>query len=99
TRFSRDWSSDVCSSDLFKNSTGFKFSVSPSFNYSFSRRKVIVNSVVSDAKSQNGGPNLGFTFDWNSKVEFRPSYRYHISSTKYRSEERRVGKECISRSE
>lgn len=67
----------------FKNSTGFKFSVSPSFNYSFSRRKVIVNSVVSDAKSQNGGPNLGFTFDWNSKVEFRPSYGYHISSTKY----------------
>src|SRR5690606_40670832 len=81
TRFSRDWSSDVCSSDLIHNAgssgcTGFKdgsvttctFSLAVQV-YCFPFRGLIARTVV-------------------------PS---RVITIRFRSEERRVGKECRSR--
>src|SRR5690606_40346443 len=74
TRFSRDWSSDVCSSDLKQGN----------------RLLCFFNGLAFDqirhhgAGSHADGTAFAFEFDvFNSVV--------------LRSEERRVGKECISR--
>src|SRR5690606_40938514 len=77
TRFSRDWSSDVCSSDLLFNiSTGIA---------TLTNVTIVGNSP--DAVTINTG-----TVNLNNSLVFGT-----VSGTytaQYRSEERRVGKEC-----
>src|SRR5699024_11983801 len=82
TRSKRDWSSDVCSSDLASFLAFFFFlellKSSCVLNFSFS---ILFNLLF---------VNLGLLSDVNSSSTLFPV----IFS---RSEERRVGKECISR--
>src|SRR5690606_40728202 len=77
TRFSRDWSSDVCSSDLTRlaicSTTAVTVRCTPS------RRLRARRS--------------GAAFRWSPLACRKPS----ITTSKARSEERRVGKECRSR--
>src|SRR5690606_40104269 len=71
TRFSRDWSSDVCSSDLGKDDFIFAITLLPEHFYF-----LIINGV-----------NRHAYVIWLYR-------QFPIKSTVYRSEERRVGKEC-----
>src|SRR5690606_40156706 len=97
TRFSRDWSSDVCSSDLDNLVENTRYGV----HYMYSHR----NRLRSNRALRNGG---GFALmqsrgivaldnEAHDNVEtgilFRDAQRCTIS----RSEERRVGKEGRSR--
>src|SRR5690606_41071689 len=87
TRFSRDWSSDVCSSDLTaitshnqndQNLAERNWSLSHTFFYrhwSFWRRTPYHNTYMSNHALPAS----------------------HCSANIFRSEERRVGKECRSR--
>src|SRR5690606_40688097 len=88
TRFSRDWSSDVCSSDLFSGSSSFlttshaNFSQTSSFFLESYPRPLplgLLGSLSSSKPSLESSPNT------------------KLSSSDKRSEERRVGKECRSR--
>src|SRR5690606_39622613 len=81
TRFSRDWSSDVCSSDLILQS---KFPV-PSIPSNGSASKVTVIYSLSLA--------LGYL----AIIKKDPGSPDVIVLPVIRSEERRVGKECRSR--
>src|SRR5690606_39616359 len=82
TRFSRDWRSDVCSSDLEINFTE-KLSMRTGFRYSF-------HSKFDDQKSYS----LGARYLFNKGIEARLSSG--LSFRTPRSEERRVGKEWRS---
>src|SRR5436309_16140512 len=83
TRFSRDWSSDVCSSDLLE-----------SFSHPRSSRKgrkTLVDRQFSAARnglSHRLPPAGGAPADDSAS---------HPPASESRSEERRVGKECRSR--
>src|SRR5690606_40791894 len=85
TRFSRDWSSDVCSSDLGVNLSGdYKWSdIAPGPDgklYCAPHRApdiLVINPATGTAQRTNMGVNL--------------------SDSSKRSEERRVGKECGAR--
>src|SRR3712207_9575838 len=95
TRYWRDWSSDVCSSDLASN--GFKV-IAPkglsNWNY----------GMCGDGHSLDDGEGFTYRNNDNDKgnitVKKAGYYRLTISTTDHtmkRSEERRVGKECRSR--
>src|SRR5690606_39817849 len=83
TRFSRDWSSDVCSSDLIEG------------NVSYMINKSANKSVRSTFKflDQNGKPAT----IWANSVEASQGVSESQITARARSEERRVGKECRSR--
>src|SRR5207302_5516823 len=93
TRFSRDWSSDVCSSDL----SGVR---------RLPTREEIVLASVSMKELLEAGVHFGHqTRRWNPKMK---RYIYggrngiyiidlHQTLKLFRSEERRVGKECRCR--
>src|SRR3546814_4500640 len=77
-----DWSSDVCSSDLSPNAP-------LQFNTAFANRKIVLRETANNDHQFYG-------FGVNS-----PTLRYQIPSAAsnvahVRSEERRVGKECVS---
>src|SRR2546429_4864362 len=81
TRCSRDWSSDVCSSDLKVDRISLK-----------------VLELVGRAKAIRAKTAAGT----DVTATLNPNYRWLktsgiISPDKWRSEERRVGKECRSR--
>src|SRR5690606_39856869 len=82
TRFSRDWSSDVCSSDLMKPRRG----ISNLFLLRWAR--AAHDEIVSYAN--------GSTFLEISKASFR-QIRVIVPCQRVRSEERRVGRERRSR--
>src|SRR5690606_39620803 len=86
TRFSRDWSSDVCSSDL-----GLSASNS-SVNFSF------VNSFTNQLLP-NGTYELKGVFDQDppNYMDFHCFLSWYKVDSSARSEERRVGKECRCR--
>src|SRR5690606_39845045 len=87
TRFSRDWSSDVCSSDLRVAVPAS--SSAPATSPSSSAR----GSKHMGHKVHPTGIRLGIAKDWNSKwYAGKKEYAEYL-----RSEERRVGKECSSR--
>src|SRR5207302_4212265 len=92
TRFSRDWSSDVCSSDLwvitFPQGTTKPFAPGRRGTaYIIKHCKPIVIPVVIQ----------GFWRAFNKKgLKFKKKGTL-LSVTFKRSEERRVGKECINR--
>src|SRR5690606_39622551 len=85
TRFSRDWSSDVCSSDL--NSIGV--SVCKAVKEGVLNDNPIFCDIVSvDESSELQLKKIDIVNnEANNKVFF-------ITKAFYRSEERRVGKEC-----
>src|SRR5690606_40803364 len=96
TRFSRDWSSDVCSSDLADNTTeefGIKFGASADTN--------LYRSAANTLKTDD---NLIIGLDLNvlndiyiNGVLLALTHLNDIAFTSLsRSEERRVGKECRS---
>src|SRR5690606_39367750 len=95
TRFSRDWSSDVCSSDLVEGvpraCVVIETSLDPSGRYQHiairdngvgvpESRKEYIFQIFNSTKGERGS-GLGLA----------------VSQKILRSEERRVGKECVSR--
>src|SRR5436309_9698780 len=83
TRFSRDWSSDVCSSDLF---VGWLLLTVPIFfaaRYGVAKYRATIGERVRQSKAYKA---LTASQVYNIYKMFRP-----------RSEERRVGKEGVSR--
>src|SRR5690606_40369351 len=85
TRFSRDWSSDVCSSDLWEveiERTG-KYDVFLEWSVS---DETAGNPFVFETQDKPLKGKVGKTGSWET-----------FKSEKIRSEERRVGKECRSR--
>src|SRR5690606_40108166 len=87
TRFSRDWSSDVCSSDLRFLSTVFYITAPCHFFaaqviHHFARISFVLR--VSEFKTAKG-------CTYNKYHSF-----HHLINARFRSEERRVGKECRS---
>src|SRR5690606_39817646 len=83
TRFSRDWSSDVCSSDLLaqRNPT------IPALNYNSHPKYRLTRAVPQSNQHPLTAPGIHL---------FANSYMV-LSPIHCRSEERRVGKECRSR--
>src|SRR5690606_40368788 len=94
TRFSRDWSSDVCSSDLtFSGSSQSRVSGLPVFTPQNPQERVhtfprIINVAV---PSPQHSPIFG------QLPEVQIVCKLYLSTSPLRSEERRVGKECSSR--
>src|SRR5690606_40926352 len=87
TRFSRDWSSDVCSSDLHINTQNAYQSLSPRFP------DTQVQDILRLAPEQ---------WPEKLKNDFEtPIFKTEpgLQEIKARSEERRVGKECKKRKE
>src|SRR5690606_40474022 len=81
TRFSRDWSSDVCSSDL---------SIFIPIGESSQDDRQYYGNGIPDV-------NLGWNNSFNYKnIDFSFSFRGSFGHQVLRSEERRVGKECRS---
>src|SRR5207249_6575694 len=81
TRSKRDWSSDVCSSDL----DGRQISLTPGVSVAYPRVKELIEGILAS----------GLIYMNSHAVDFRtPALRPYLEK---RSEERRVGKECRSR--
>src|SRR5690606_41171531 len=85
TRFSRDWSSDVCSSDLAADME--VVTTSPELE---ALRKTLLEMVVSENPRLEVDPLRSFSSQELSLL----AQHYAVTP---RSEERRVGKECGSR--
>src|SRR2546430_3989930 len=81
TRFDCDWSSDVCSSDLFLMPIEDIFSIS-------GRGTVVTGRI------ERGKVKVGEEIEI---VGFRDTRKTVVTGVEMRSEERRVGKECRSR--
>src|SRR5690606_39289996 len=88
TRFSRDWSSDVCSSDLFAFMRFIVFLVFLFSVQSFSQVKRINEKMSTDNAQKVQSRAVTSSLDRFSSVSLSDN----------RSEERRVGKECRSHS-
>src|SRR5699024_11569457 len=86
TRSKRDWSSDVCSSDLY----GF------AGNIEFFNGNIIAKSKKPFAKSDYAVVLVKFKEDEFATTDV---LNQTFAEIKKRSEERRVGKECESRRE
>src|SRR5690606_40499044 len=92
TRFSRDWSSDVCSSDLNVNNVAGTDITNPTVSITSPSNGASVSGTVSiniTATDNTGISSVFYSIDGvvaNTKT----------SAPFSRSEERRVGKECRS---
>src|SRR5256886_9040457 len=82
TRFDCDWSSDVCSSDLFDIQAG---RVPPTFG-AFARRAYVSDNFL-----------IGYPLAYQYLTSLRPDAVPANADELLRSEERRVGKEWRSR--
>src|SRR5690606_40276669 len=92
TRFSRDWSSDVCSSDLGARGEGLSIYAFDTTTGDASH--ICATSSVDNPTFLSVAPDTGVIYA-NSEV-----FSWHegtVSAYRFRSEERRVGKECRSR--
>src|SRR5690606_40796696 len=97
-RFSRDWSSDVCSSDLNKH-IAFLGDTIKCFNENIIKNITMI--ATGDGSLESGtkiliaiGILIG-CLNPNDTVQFRKSVLHDLGV--FRSEERRVGKECRAR--
>src|SRR5690606_39397714 len=90
TRFSRDWSSDVCSSDL----TPTDYPISDSIKNRWSPR-IFANTPITEQQVKI----LLEAGRWAPSASNIQPWRviWGLKGTEMRSEERRVGKECRSR--
>src|SRR5690606_40814962 len=87
TRFSRDWSSDVCSSVCYRS------------RHISQRRIYKINKVLSDLASRLPGSAV-WLFGYSFCQEFLDGDKRQVKGFRHgliRSEERRVGKECRGR--
>src|SRR2546429_8242661 len=87
TRCSRDWSSDVCSSDLFDGAT---------LKDTYLRKVALDDADFSGVKVYSGSKWEDSNW-WDAKCIPQPLLDYLLEADSHRSEERRVGKECRSR--
>src|SRR3546814_21079037 len=84
-----DWSSDVCSSDL----------INPAFLHESGRAGFLIRAALATMGSGLWGMYSGFELCESAPV---PGKEEYLASEKYeirprdRSDERRVGKECVS---
>src|SRR3546814_10265932 len=88
-----DWSSDVCSSDLYVSGwllKGAEYAAQESAGVAF----VATNSVNQGAQVHQLWPRI---FKLGIEISFaHKDIRWSNNATNNRSEERRVGKECVS---
>src|SRR5690606_40725977 len=95
TRFSRDWSSDVCSSDLLAIFPGIAALILASIAYYFSKKTGNVNKSIQFIFLLTIiALSLSIYKTFFNKSEIEANTEELIIK---RSEERRVGKECRSR--
>src|SRR5690606_40076995 len=85
TRFSRDWSSDVCSSDLAAGGVGSLLS-----QWARHLGARVIGTVGSEPKV-----DLAQRYGCSHVIQYRQED--FVARVNDRSEERRVGKECRSR--
>src|SRR5207247_5599473 len=94
TRSTRDWSSDVCSSDL-------TYTLFPDSGCTAGTGTVVstVNVDASDSvqSSTSTAPNPSGSYSFNAVYSGDSNNNAVTSACEPRSEERRVGKECRSR--
>src|SRR5699024_11322941 len=82
TRSKRDWSSDVCSSDLVK------FISASEPQYTFSSPECRHSTLYMEKRAVEGEPTV-----FSETFEFTANGEWHNLKPEDRSEERRVGKE------
>src|SRR3546814_17566428 len=87
-----DWSSDVCSSDLRVVHTDQSSTSSLAVPGSATDRYI---STIGD-KYWTFLPSANFILDLSEQDRLRMSFSRQMSRARFRSEERRVGKECVS---
>src|SRR5690606_39393502 len=87
TRFSRDWSSDVCSSDL-------TFRLAPAVAMATAVLSFMVIPVSPTLGVADMSIGLLFFMAMAGIAVYAVLFGGWSSNNKYRSEERRVGKEC-----
>src|SRR5690606_40823875 len=93
TRFSRDWSSDVCSSDLKISACIIRFS--PHLQI-MTKIPFSILDLSPIAEGSDAAESFRHTLDIAQHAE-RWGYKRYWMAEHHRSEERRVGKECRSR--
>src|SRR5207302_5996380 len=93
TRFSRDWSSDVCSSDLFVPNCFPPRSLEALMKAILSAAMVLGLCGLAGARDEKANP-VG---TWQCEYKIGDLKRMSTLTIKKRSEERRVGKECRTR--
>src|SRR5690606_40762186 len=93
TRFSRDWSSDVCSSDLIigKCTWLIKLLDLPTF------RQEYVKIILTVSNERNSYIHYKWKTEIDSDKILNLDTENNTEAEKLRSEERRVGKECRDR--
>src|SRR5690606_39558731 len=97
TRFSRDWSSDVCSSDL-GNSMGWYTTLFLGSCLTISNSFELINTMGSMMKNEIiGGQVIYPIIDENWKIDQEKKELIEKIVKEIRSEERRVGKEYKTR--
>src|SRR3546814_3992838 len=85
----RDWSSDVCSSDLKQGET-FQIIFSPQL----SQRRILDHPVFPSCKVRLGHP--GWKIPWSDPVDANAPPAPFCGQSASRSEERRVGNRGVS---
>src|SRR5690606_40364153 len=97
TRFSRDWSSDVCSSDLtfvVGNGLDDGVTIGPLINTAAVEK---VLGHIEDARSHGAVATIGGRAHAKGRTFVEPTVLTGVTGEMRRSEERRVGKERRSR--
>src|SRR5207253_5612005 len=95
TRWPRDWSSDVCSSDLTKYGQQAQFDPTVTDPLTGKLGAIVHKSGQLAKKDLNNfAPRFGLAWNFRPKFVFRGSFGMVHAD---RSEERRVGKECDER--
>src|SRR3546814_13665200 len=93
-----DWSSDVCSSDLIG---GQRAALAMQFAETMGLEYEAINSLVGDTDTigftgNTGGSRTTFATGWAAYQAAHDVRRQLEERASKRSEERRVGKECVS---
>src|SRR5690606_40148605 len=94
TRFSRDWSSDVCSSDLT-----FVGTYGTLIEYTYNGTGLVTPTSLDSEHNATDEFNSFIGTTITGTIDFYLGASYDIEGLSFwnqRSEERRVGKECIS---
>src|SRR5690606_40245252 len=95
TRFSRDWSSDVCSSDLASTVLADEIKDVPTTSFEDALRGKVAGMSVTSTSGQAGSTSsIRIRGIGSMNASNEPLY---VIDGVPRSEERRVGKECMSR--
>src|SRR3546814_20910166 len=85
-----DWSSDVCSSDLAENAAALDEGAADKITVLF------CNVAVHKVATFERGDEMKITTRGGGGTKFSPAFNWIEENEPERSEERRVGKECVS---